>query len=132
MTPRMALRRAAIGLLVIGAACGQPESKSLAITHVSLPSRTETLDGTGRFVIPGLWDMHVHMNDAQTGAQRLQWGITGARVMSGGLDATLALREQFRIDPSSGPRLLVVGLALHGTQSFASGTAIASAPTTRS
>jgi imidazolonepropionase-like amidohydrolase len=149
--------RAANGLLVLGAACGRPESPSLAITHVtvvdvahdallhdrtivihgariervdtsprvSLPRRTETLDGTGRFVIPGLWDMHVHLSDSATTARLLQRGITGARVMSGPLDVTLALREELRRDPSRGPRLVVAGLALHGPDSFASDTGLA-------
>jgi imidazolonepropionase-like amidohydrolase len=99
-------------------------------SRVPIPRGATIVEGTGRFIIPGLWDMHVHINDAQTAAQLLRWGITGARVMSGGLDGTLALREQFRVDPASGPRLLVVGLALHGTQSFASDTGIALVQTT--
>ena len=153
----MALRRAAHGLLVIGAACGRPERPTLAITHVtvvdvahdallhdrtivirgariervdtspqvSLPRSTATLDGTGRFVIPGLWDMHVHLSDSATAARLLQWGITGARVMSGPLDVTLALRDELRRDPTRGPRLVVAGLALHGLDSFASDTGLA-------
>ena len=27
---------------------------------VEVPSEAEVLDATGKFVIPGLWDMHVH------------------------------------------------------------------------
>jgi len=29
--------------------------------RVDLPPRAQTVDGTGRFLIPGLWDMHVHL-----------------------------------------------------------------------
>jgi cytosine/adenosine deaminase-related metal-dependent hydrolase len=93
--------------------------------HVALSRRTPTLDGTGRFVIPGLWDMHVHLSDSATAAQLLSWGITGARVMSGPLDKTLALRERLRRNPTLGPRLFAAGLALHGTESFASDTGLA-------
>ena len=157
MTPMALFHRAANGLLVIGAACSQPDRPSLAITHVtvidvahdtllrdrtivirggriervdtsprvSLPSSTQTLDGTGRFVIPGLWDMHVHLSDSATAAQLLWWGITGARVMSGPLDQTLALRDELRRSPTHGPRLVVAGLALHGLESFASDTGLA-------
>ncbi len=93
--------------------------------RVTLPRRTRTLDGTGRFVIPGLWDMHVHLSDSATAGELLRWGITGARVMSGPLDKTLALRDALRRNPALGPRLVVAGLALHGTESFASDTGLA-------
>ena len=92
---------------------------------VTVPPDAQTVDGTGRFLLPGLWDMHVHMDDARTARQLLSWGITGARIMGGGLEETLALRQQVLADPQRGPRLFVVGLALHGPQSFASDTGLA-------
>jgi imidazolonepropionase-like amidohydrolase len=45
--------------------------------------------------------------------------------MSGGLEETLALREGIRDGRFRGPRLFVVGLALHGRESFASDTGLA-------
>ena len=92
---------------------------------VDLPRRAQTIDATGQFLLPGLWDMHVHLDDARTARQLLSWGITGARVMSGGLEETLALRQHIRADPQQGPRLYVVGLSLHGPQSFSSDTGLA-------
>ena len=65
----------------------------------------------------GLWDMHVHLDDGRTARQLLGWGVTGARVMSGGLEETLALRQAILTQPARGPRLLVVGLALDGPRS---------------
>jgi len=87
---------------------------------VTTPPSARTIDGTGQFLIPGLWDMHVHMDDAHTAGQLLSWGITGTRVMSGGLEKTLALRQGILGRRFRGPRLFVVGLALHGRESFAS------------
>ncbi|MEO8620479.1 MAG: hypothetical protein ABI625_05400, partial [bacterium] len=63
-----------------------------------------TLDGTGLFVIPGLWDMHVHAyftNDTarfhSTSEVMLPLfvvnGITGVRDLGSNLDATLAARD---------------------------------------
>jgi imidazolonepropionase-like amidohydrolase len=66
--------------------------------------------------------MHVHIEDARTAGQLLSWGITGARIMSGGLEETLALRQGIRDRRFRGPRLFVVGLALHGRESYASDT----------
>lgn len=93
--------------------------------RLTVPRGTAELDGTDRFVIPGLWDMHVHLSDTATAAQLLHWGITGARVMSGPLDATLAMREDLRTHPTRGPTLVAAGLALHGKDSFASDTGLA-------
>lgn len=85
--------------------------------RIAVPLRAQMVDGTGRFLIPGLWDMHVHLDDARTARQLLSWGITGARVMSGGLEETLALRQQLLAQRLRGPRLVVVGLALRGPRS---------------
>lgn len=89
---------------------------------VNTPSGVRTIDGTGKFLIPGLWDMHVHIEDARTAAQLLSWGITGTRMMSGGLEETLALRQGILDRRFRGPRLFLVGLALHGQESYASDT----------
>src|SRR5437660_150517 len=32
-----------------------------ASNRVRVPTGAELFDGTGKFVIPGLWDMHVHL-----------------------------------------------------------------------
>jgi imidazolonepropionase-like amidohydrolase len=93
--------------------------------RVTVPRAARLVDGSGRFLLPGLWDMHVHLDDARTVGQLLGWGVTGARIMSGGLDATLALRQRSLTDPRRSPRLTVVGLALHGLQSFAADTGLA-------
>lgn len=47
--------------------------------------QTEVVDGTGKYLIPGLWDMHVHnnWNYEDTNDLMLANGITGAREMWG-------------------------------------------------
>jgi len=82
------------------------------------PAGTQAIDGTGRFLIPGLRDMHVHLaGDTAAAARMLGWGITGARDMGGGLDAILALRAGIRAGRLTGPRLIVAGPALRGPRS---------------
>ncbi len=84
-----------------------------------------TLDGTGMFVIPGLWDMHVHTyftNDTarfhSTSEVMLPLfivnGITGVRDMGSNLDATLAARDSIAAHQLIGPRMLVSGPMLDG------------------
>lgn len=50
---------------------------------------TETLDGTGKFLIPGLWNMHTHMKYFGPGYEHrepaifLANGVTGIRILNG-------------------------------------------------
>lgn len=78
-----------------------------AITPTSrarLPKGTRLVEGTGRFLIPGLWDMHTHgvaRPDVYNGADNSGWvlpleianGVVGVRVMDGPSDAN-AWRKQ--------------------------------------
>jgi imidazolonepropionase-like amidohydrolase len=84
-----------------------------------------TLDGTGMFVIPGLWDMHVHAyftNDTakfhSTSEVMLPLfvvnGITGVRDLGSNLDATLGARDSIAAHKLVGPRMLVSGPMLDG------------------
>lgn len=58
-------------------------SKSLAV-----PAKAQRVDGTGRFVMPGLWDMHVHVGTPEAAADELTLpmfianGVTSVRDMS--------------------------------------------------
>jgi len=47
-----------------------------------LPKQVPIVDGQGKFLIPGLWDMHVHTDgDGRTLRLLLASGITGVRDM---------------------------------------------------
>ena len=58
-------------------------------THI--PRKAVVVDGTGKFLIPGLWDMHVHgASDARAPWSHLLFlanGVVGVRDMSGPNDA---------------------------------------------
>ncbi|MEP6494283.1 MAG: amidohydrolase family protein [bacterium] len=84
-----------------------------------------TLDGTGMFVIPGLWDMHVHAyftNDTarfhSTSEVMLPLfivnGVTGVRDLGSNLEATLSARDSVAAHQLIGPRMLVSGPMLDG------------------
>lgn len=78
----------------------------------------EQLDGTGRFLMPGLWDMHVHLGgDSAVARQLLAWGITGARDMGGSeIEPALALRDR-NARNTDGSRIVAAGLSLRGPRS---------------
>ena len=84
-----------------------------------------TIDGTGMFVIPGLWDMHVHAffsNDTSRfhSASDVMFplfivnGITGVRDLGSNLEATLAARDSIAAHALVGPRMMVSGPMIDG------------------
>jgi cytosine/adenosine deaminase-related metal-dependent hydrolase len=84
----------------------------------TFPECAEVVSGRGQFLIPGLWDMHVHLGGYE-GARRtlsllLTNGITGVRDMASPLDDILRLRQEVRDGVVVGPRLVVTGPLLQG------------------
>jgi hypothetical protein len=88
-------------------------------SSVPIPQGARTIDATGRFLIPGLWDAHVHTRFEGIDHMRLLVanGITSARNMSAPweyLPEILALRDQIEKVDRVGPRLLTAGPVLDG------------------
>jgi imidazolonepropionase-like amidohydrolase len=69
------------------------------------------VDGTGKFLIPGLWDMHSH-NQA-SGAESLELylanGVVGTRDMGSDLQFILPLRDRIRRGELGGPEIVASG-----------------------
>jgi imidazolonepropionase-like amidohydrolase len=90
--------------------------------EVKFPYRSEVVDASGKFLIPGLWDMHVHtfFGEWVPGGREvtlplfIATGITGVRDMGSDLDAILAARKDFEQGKLLGPRLVVAGPMLDG------------------
>ena len=78
---------------------------------VPVPRGARRIDGTGRFVIPGLWDSHVHfMNAGVTALPVLvAHGVTTVREMGGFLDSTRVWQNRMREGTLQGPRILTPG-----------------------
>ena len=78
--------------------------------RVRVPSGARVLDGRGKYLIPGLWDMHVHTS--REGRARWFWplflahGVTGVREMGSYVDTLRYWRDELRRDPSAGPRIV--------------------------
>ncbi len=80
------------------------------------------VDLQGRYVIPALWDMHVHVLSASriSAVQRqlhqlLGYGVLGVRDMGSYVDSSLALLPALRADTLS-PRITWVGPLLDGAR----------------
>jgi len=82
-----------------------------------LPPHTRVLDGRSKFLIPGLWDMHVH-TDVPEGrgvlALYVANGVTGVRDMGGDWDTLRTWRRAIARGELLGPRLVVSGPYLDG------------------
>jgi imidazolonepropionase-like amidohydrolase len=101
---------------------------------VPAPAGARVVEGSGGFLIPGLWDMHVHMafGDWFPGGKEIALplflanGVTGVRDMGGELDVLLEWRKEIADGTLAGPRLVVSGPMLDGAQPrFPSSIAVA-------
>jgi len=80
------------------------------------------VDGTGKFLIPGLWDMHVHMvfGDWFPHGKEITLplfvanGITGVRDMGGELEVLQKWRKEIAAGTLIGPRIVISGPMLDG------------------
>jgi hypothetical protein len=81
--------------------------------NVSVPSSAQVVDATGKFLIPGLWDMHVHIHREDELTLLIVNGVTGVRLMS-------AIPEHFdmqrRVDAGQelGPRMILSSRMMDG------------------
>lgn len=79
----------------------------------------EVIDGTGKYLIPGLWDFHVHLSyddrltDAMPGLF-LSWGITSVRDTGGLMSKMLPIVEAMRAQDAVAPRVFFAGPLLDG------------------
>ncbi len=88
-----------------------------ASRSVRVPVGTRVIDATGKFLIPGLWDMHVH-TDVPGGRALLGLyvanGVTGVRDMDGDLARLRAFQRDVAAGSLPGPRMVVSGPYLAG------------------
>jgi hypothetical protein len=84
---------------------------------VRVPADARVVDGRGKFLIPGLWDMHVHT--AVIGGRELLElyvanGVTGIRDMGGDWETLTGWRREIADGEVVGPRILASGPYLEG------------------
>jgi imidazolonepropionase-like amidohydrolase len=83
-----------------------------------VPHDAQVVDASGKYLMPGLWDMHVHSESYNKGkkysARLLAMGITGVRDMGTPLDDILRLRREIAEEKFLGPRMVVCGPLLEG------------------
>src|SRR3984893_11355161 len=89
---------------------------------VPAPAGARLVDASGKYLIPGLWDMHVHevfgdwipRNEKVVPPLFVANGITGVRDMGGDLDVLKVWRAEIAAGRLLGPRMIIAGPMLDG------------------
>ena len=78
-----------------------------------IPTGATMVDGRGKYLIPGMWDMHVHVGGYDEGTKVLPrlvaYGITGVRDMASPVDDILRLRRESADGTLLGPQIVAAG-----------------------
>lgn len=98
--------------------------------RVAVPAGATVVAGRGKFLIPGLWDMHVHaLFDAEVARiflpRFVAEGVTGVRDMGGKVEVMRAARFAILAGTLVGPRIVAAGRILDGPQPVDSSVSIA-------
>ncbi len=85
---------------------------------IQIPKDAQLIDAHGKFLIPGLWDMHTHIAGVSANPSWAREtlipllvanGITGIRDMGGDLDALETWRREIEGGKLIGPRIVAAG-----------------------
>ncbi len=93
--------------------------------RVRVPRGAQVIDAAGNFLIPGLWDMHVHIAETERSLPMfVANGVTGVRDMGGNPDDLFRWRSGIAAGRLLGPRIVACGPIIDGPQPAAHGPTI--------
>ena len=96
---------------------GDRISKIEATDKFPAPQNVKTIDAAGKFLIPGLWDMHVHPHSPQDANLFIANGITGIRIMWGGRE-DFASRKEREAGTLLAPHMYIASPLIDGPKPF--------------
>jgi imidazolonepropionase-like amidohydrolase len=89
--------------------------------ELAIPSDAKVVNAQGKWLIPGLVDMHVHVSNTMVGVRGHPWlilymanGVTTVRDTGGNITSLRLLREALQSGQQIGPRLFFAGMILDG------------------
>ena len=80
-----------------------------------VPRNARVVDGTGKYAIPGLWDMHVHLSEPSELTLLLSNGITSVRDMGSDIKKIGAWRDAIASGRMLGPTIKTAGPILESS-----------------
>jgi imidazolonepropionase-like amidohydrolase len=84
-----------------------------ASDSLSLDPAVTVVDASGKFLSPGLMDMHTHVSKPEQLIVNMAFGVTTIRVMWGNPE-TLKMREALEANQMPGPRIVTAGMLIDG------------------
>ncbi len=78
--------------------------------QVKIPKQANVVDAAGKFILPGLWDMHAHFEQVEWGPIYLAAGVTTVRDCGNEFEFITAVRDAVAQGRGLGPRLLMAGI----------------------
>lgn len=110
-------------------------SKIAKTQKIKVADGVQIIDGSGKFLIPGLWDMHVHSSYTGWFAKEDTWfienneinkeiffplfianGVLGIRDLGGDLQALKRWRHEIEREKLIGPRIIATGPFIDGPE----------------
>ncbi len=89
-------------------------------SDVKFPSDVYVIDANGKTVLPGLWDMHAHFEQAEWGPAYLAAGVTTVRDCGNEFDYINAIKNSIDQGSGVGPHIIKAGI-IDGKGPFALG-----------
>jgi imidazolonepropionase-like amidohydrolase len=87
--------------------------------NLKTPKGAKVINAKGKYAIPGLWDMHIHLKNSTASALPvfIANGVTSVRDMVGGFDELSEIRGKVETGEITGPRIKFSGPSLESPQS---------------
>ena len=93
--------------------------------QVRVPRGSQIINATGKFLLPGLWDMHAHFTETERSFPMfIANGVLGVRNMGGKPEDLFRWREEVATGKLLGPRILACGPIVDGSPIVAHGPAV--------
>ncbi|MGO9830903.1 MAG: amidohydrolase family protein [Myxococcaceae bacterium] len=98
-----------------------------------VPPGAQVVDARGKYLIPGLWDMHVHLSKVGPGVLPIlvAAGVTDVRDLGGDLVELRLWRDEIAEGLRLGPRIILAGPILDGRRGADFHVAVMNAPEAR-
>jgi imidazolonepropionase-like amidohydrolase len=106
------------------------DSKIIAVgpgNKIKIPADAQRIDVTGKYIIPGLWDMHAHYEQVEWGPIYLAAGATTVRDVGNEFEFITAVRDAVNSGQGLGPHMLLAGV-VDGDSAYALGVARVNSP----
>ena len=82
------------------------------VASTPVPDGATVIDATGKTIMPGMWEMHTHLqvsNQSSLSLMQLAQGLTTARDMASDLDVAMSQRDRERAGKLASPRIILAG-----------------------